>query len=71
MAESIQKYDGGNSNILVIFSIAVIFKVQQANSYFNQLKKYKLHWDLDIIELKQTSNYNMAQIWLNVITPLC
>lgn len=54
MAESIQKYDGGNSNILVIFSIAVIFKVQQANSYFNQLKKYKLHWDLDIIELKQT-----------------
>lgn len=54
MAESIQKYDGGNSNILVIFSIAVIFKVQQANSYFNQIKKYKLHWDLDIIELKQT-----------------
>lgn len=54
MAESIQEHDGGNSNILVIFSIAVIFKVQLANSYFNQLKKYKLHWDLDIIELKQT-----------------
>lgn len=54
MTESIQEHDGGNSNILVIFSIAVIFKVQQANSYFNQLKKYKLHWDLDIIELKQT-----------------
>lgn len=54
MAESIQEHDGGNSNILVIFSIAVIFKVQLANSYFNQLKRYKLHWDLDIIELKQT-----------------
>lgn len=42
-AESIQEHDGGNSNILVIFSIAVIFKVQLVNSYFNQLKKYKLH----------------------------
>lgn len=38
MAESIQEHDGGNSNILVIFSIAVIFKVHLANSYFNQLK---------------------------------